>query len=141
MGDKQEAAVREMLNAWGGGMREPDVQRIVSSFAPEGYWTLYMPDGPTIRGREALMSEIQRQMSYVQLPECNIVHISSTDNVVFTERVDYFTKNGNRVKHSLAAVYELNADNQITAWREYFDILDVAKQSNSDPDKLSGLES
>ncbi len=141
MGDRQEAAVREMLNAWGGGVREPDVEKIVSFFAPEGYWTLYMPDGPTIRGREALMSEIQRQMTYVQLPECNIVHLSSTDNVVFTERVDYFTKNGNRVKHSLAAVYELNADNLITAWREYFDILDVAKQSNSDPDKLSGLES
>ena len=140
MGAKQEAVVTEMLKAWGGGVHAPDVDKIVAAFAPDAYWTLYMPGGPTIRGREALRTEILRQMSYVDLPECNVVHIASTDNVVITERVDLFTKNGARVKHFLAAVYDINADNQITAWREYFDILDVANQSNSDPNKLSGLE-
>jgi limonene-1,2-epoxide hydrolase len=141
MGARQETVVTEMLAAWGGGVKEPDVEKIVSAFAPEGSWTLYMPGGPTIRGREALREEILRQMSYVQLPQCNVVNIASTGSVVVTERVDYFTKNGVRVKHSLAAVYELNDDGQITAWREYFDILDVANQSKSDPNRLSGLES
>jgi limonene-1,2-epoxide hydrolase len=140
MGAKQEAVVKAMLDAWGGGMREPDVDAIVSAFAPDGSWTLYMPGGPTIRGREALKAEILRQMSYVQLPHCNIIHIASTDRVVVTERLDHFTKNGKRVSHALAAVYELNDEHQITAWREYFDIMDVAKQSASDPNKLSGLE-
>jgi limonene-1,2-epoxide hydrolase len=79
-------------------------------------------------------------MSYVQLPQCDTINIASTDALVVTERLDHFTKNGNRVSHSLTAVFELNQDNQITAWREYFDTLDVANQSNSDPNKLSGLE-
>jgi limonene-1,2-epoxide hydrolase len=140
MGARQEEVVLTMLDAWGGGKRPPDVDKIVAAFAPDGSWTLYMPNGPTIRGREALRAEILRQMSYVQLPQCNVVNILSTDNMVVTERVDYFTKNGARVKHSLVAVYDLDAHNQITAWREYFDTMDLATQSNTDPSRLSGLE-
>ena len=140
MGAKQEAVVTEMLDAWGGGKTPPDVDKIVSAFAPDGYWSLYMPDGPVIKGRDALRAEILRQMSYVQLPECNTLLMTSSDTTVMTERVDYFTKSGVRVKHSLTAVFELNADNQITAWREYFDLTDLAGQTNADPTKLSGLE-
>ena len=140
MGAKQEAAVMEMLDAWGGGKRAPDVDKIVAAFAPDGYWSLYMPDGPVIRGREALRTEIQRQMGYVQLPECNTLKIVSSDDTVMTERVDYFTKSGIRVKHVLTAVFDMDSDNLITGWREYFDTLDLANQTKIDPNKLSGLE-
>lgn len=141
MGAKQEAMIRDMLSAWGDGVRAPDVEKIVRAFAPDGAWTLYMPGGPTIRGRDALRAEIERQMTYVSLPQCNILHIASTDRVVMTERLDRVTKNGARVEHALTAVYELNDADEITAWREYFDTLDLAKQTGSDPNRLSGLES
>ncbi|MDB5425366.1 MAG: nuclear transport factor 2 family protein [Phenylobacterium sp.] len=140
MGAKQEAVVQDMLAAWGGGKTPPDVDRICAAFAEDGYWQLYMPGGPKIEGRENLRAEILRQMSYVQLPECNTFHMTSSDTVVMTEREDFFTKNGVRIRHVLVAVFELNARNEITAWREYFDVMDVAKQGNTDPEKLSGLE-
>lgn len=140
MGAKQEQVVQEMLAAWGGGKVPADAEKIASYFAKDGYWRLYEPAGPTIQGRDAILAEIKRQMGYVDLPECNTKLMVSSDKVVMTEREDYFTKNGRRARHSLTAVFELNDQNEITAWREYFDLNDLAKETAADPNKLSGLE-
>jgi limonene-1,2-epoxide hydrolase len=140
MGVREESIVRDFCNAWGQGVHDPDVDKIVSMFAPDGYWQLYMPSGPRIQGREALRTEILRQMSYVDKPECNIINILSSDTAVVTERRDYFTKNGVRALHHLLAIYELDREGLITAWREYFDTRDLAQQTRSDPSRLSGLE-
>ena len=140
MGTREELIVREFCDAWGQGRRDPDVEKIVSMFAPDGYWQLYMPSGPKIQGRAALRAEVLRQMSYVDKPECNIVHVFSSDDTVVTERRDYFTKNGVRALHYLTAIFELDGAGLITAWREYFDTYDLAQQTKSDPTRLSGLE-
>jgi limonene-1,2-epoxide hydrolase len=140
MGIREESIVREFCDAWGQGVRAPDVEKIVSMFAPDGYWQLYMPSGPKIQGRAALRAEVLRQMSYVDKPECNILNMVSSSDAVVTERRDYFTKNGVRAQHHLMAIYELDRDGLITAWREYFDTHDLAQQTRSDPTRLSGLE-
>jgi limonene-1,2-epoxide hydrolase len=140
MGQKQEQIIREFLDAWGDEHHRPDVEKIVSMFAPDGQWTLYVPGGPVIRGREALRAEIHRQLGYVSWTHCGLVHIMSDERRVITERADQFCKNGHVVSHALMAVYELDADGLITAWREYFDTWDVARQSGLDPARLSGLE-
>lgn len=135
-----EAVIRDFCDAWGNGVRDPDVDKIVSMFAEDGEWQLYVPGGPVIKGREALRAEIERQLTYVVLPECNILRISSGDGVVMTERLDWFTRDGSRKRHYLVAVYELDASGLITSWREYFDTLDLANQTGVDPARLSGLE-
>ncbi len=140
MGQRQEAIVREFLDAWGDEEHRPDVDKIVSMFAPDGSWTLYVPNGPVIRGREALRAEIERQLGYVSWTRCGLVHIVSDERRVVTERADQFCKNGRVVSHALMAVYELDDDGLITAWREYFDTWDLARQSGSEPGRLSGLE-
>lgn len=141
MGQKQEAVIREFLSAWGDGVRATDIEKLVSMIAPEGYWELYIPNGPVIRGRDALRTEIQRQLGYVSFPHCTITHITSSDRLVCTERVDTFIRDGKTVRHPLMAIFELNEQNQITAWREYFDTADLARQTGADPARLSGLES
>ena len=138
MGLKQEKAVLGMLEAWGAA--RPDVEHIVAFFAPEAAWTLYMPDGPTIRGREALLPEIKRQLSYCNSFVSTIFNVASSETVVMVERRDQFVRNGLAVDQEIAGVFELNAENQITAYRDYFDLLDFAKKSGADPDALSGLE-
>ena len=140
MGQRQEAVVREFLAAWGDEQHRPDVDKIVSMFAPDGQWTLYVPNGPVIRGRDALRAEIERQLGYVSWTHCGLVNIVSDDRRVVTERADRFCKNGHVVSHALMAIYELDADGLITDWREYFDTWDLARQSGSDPARLSGLE-
>lgn len=140
MGQKQEAIVREFLSAWGDGQRSPDVEKITSMFAEDGQWVLYVPGGPVIRGHDAIRTEIQRQLGYVSFPNCGTVHMVSTDTLVATERVDHFVRNGKTVEHALMAMFELNADGFITAWREYFDTYDLSRQTGADPARLSGIE-
>lgn len=140
MGQKQEAIVREFLSAWGDGERVPDIEKIASMFAPDGRWELYIPGGPVIRGREAIADEIKRQLGYVSFPHCGIIHMVSNDHMVATERLDLFIRNGKTVRHALMAMFELDDDGLITAWREYFDTYDLSRQTGADPARLSGLE-
>jgi limonene-1,2-epoxide hydrolase len=72
--------------------------------------------------------------------QCRLLHILSDGHRVVTERADRFCKNGRVVEHQLMAVFELDGEGLITAWREYFDLFDLARQSGSDPARLSGLE-
>ena len=141
MGHRQEAVVREFLAAWGEGLRAPDVEKIASMFAPDGHWELYVPGGPVIRGRDAIRTEIRRQLGYVSLPQCGIVNMMSTERMVATERVDHFVREGKKVRHALMAIFELDDAGLITAWREYFDTWDLSRQTGADPSRLSGLES
>lgn len=138
MGARQEAAVREMLGSWHG--TAPSPERIASAFAPDAKWTLYMPDGPTITGREPIRVEVERQLGYCGDFNSQILNIASSDDVVITERLDSFVRNGAPVEQYIAGVFELNADNQITAYRDYFDLLDFAKKSGANVATLSGLE-
>lgn len=141
MGQKQEDIVREFLAAWGDGEREPDVEKIVSLFAEDGHWVLYVPGGPVIKGRDALRSEIRRQLGYTQRPHCGLLNIVSSDRLVMTERLDHFRRNGKTMDHALMAVFELDDHGLITAWREYFDTYDLSRQTGANPARLSGLES
>ena len=140
MGQKQETIVREFLTAWGEGQRVPDIEKIVSMFAPDGHWELYVPGGPVIRGREAIAAEIRRQLGYVSNPNCGILQMVSSETQVVTERLDTFVRDGKTVRHALMAIFELDADGLITAWREYFDTYDLSRQTGADPARLSGLE-
>lgn len=140
MGLREETIVREFCNAWGDGERGPDIDRIVSMFAEDACWQLYVPGGPVIRGRAALRAEIDRQMGYVRGTQCGITHIVSSGSLVMTERLDHFIKNGHRAAHALMAVFELDEQGLITAWREYFDTWDLARQTGSEPGRLAGIE-
>jgi limonene-1,2-epoxide hydrolase len=59
---------------------------------------------------------------------CGPTAVASTDSVVFTERLDSFRSGNVTVQHALVAVFEIEPDGLISAWREYFDPGDVNRQ-------------
>jgi limonene-1,2-epoxide hydrolase len=129
MGSAEESVVKEFMDAWGDGTQEdPDIEKIVSMFSDDAVWQLWIPGGPTLRGREAIRKDIARQLSFATFMQCGAVHIASNGGVVFTERVDHFASNGATVEHHLVAVFEVDGDGKIAAWREYFDPDDVNRQ-------------
>jgi|SRR5690606_10221962 len=140
MGQVQEELIREFCDIWGDGTAEsrPQVEKILAMMAEDAEWQLWVPGGPIIRGREALRKEIERQMSFASHNKCNIVNMVSSDRVVMTERSDYAVVRGVPMPHSMVAVYELNEQGLITAWREYLDTADLAKKSGVSPsDRLT----
>lgn len=140
MGAQQEDVVRDMLSAWGDGNRPPDIERLVSFFAEDARWTLYMPDGPTVVGRAAIRAELTRQATYVEQVETEITLIASSQDMVMAERRDRFVRNGRSIDRSIAGAFEIDAEGRIAAWRDYFDGLDFASQASISPDLMSGLE-
>jgi limonene-1,2-epoxide hydrolase len=97
-------------------------------FSDDAAWQLWVPGGPTLRGRDAMRADMMRQLRFATFNRPGLVHIASNDRVVFTERVDEFQSNGEPITHHMVAVFEIDADGKIAAWREYFDPEEVNRQ-------------
>ncbi|HHQ2900909.1 nuclear transport factor 2 family protein [Ectopseudomonas mendocina] len=140
MGLLQENFIREFCAAWGDGSAQsrPQVDKILSMLAEDAIWQLWVPGGPVIRGRAALRREIERQMSYTSHNLCTIRHMVSSDTLVMTERDDYAVSSGKPMPHSMVAVYELDGQGLIKAWREYLDTADLAKKKGVALDHVGG---
>jgi limonene-1,2-epoxide hydrolase len=134
MGVLQEKFVEEFCAAWGDGTaeRKPDVEKILSMMSEDAEWQLWVPGGPTIRGREALRQEIHRQMRFASNNKCNIVNVLSSDNMVMQERSDYALIRGRPCPHQMVAIYELDEAGLIRRWREYLDMADLMRKQGTD---------
>lgn len=134
MGIVQEKFVEDFCAAWGDGSDEsrPDVEKIMSMFSDDAEWQLWVPGGPTIKGKEALRAEIQRQMRFATNNKCNIVNVLSNDTMVMQERSDYARIRGRECPHQMVAIYELDEDGRIKRWREYLDMMDLLKKQGGD---------
>jgi limonene-1,2-epoxide hydrolase len=134
VGLAQEEFVEEFCNAWGDGTDEsrPDVDKIISMFAEDAEWQLWVPGGPTIKGRAALRDEIHRQMRFATNNKCNVVNVLSNDHMVMQERSDYAVIRGKECPHQMVAIYELDDDGLIVRWREYLDMMDLLQKQGGD---------
>jgi limonene-1,2-epoxide hydrolase len=129
VGAAEEAVVTEFMDAWGDGTRrDPDVEKILSMLSDGIVWQLWVPGGPTLRGREAIRADIERQLGFATFMRCGPIHVASNGPIVFTERTDEFRSRDLVVEHHLVAVFEVDDDGKIAAWREYFDPEDVNRQ-------------
>jgi limonene-1,2-epoxide hydrolase len=139
MSEKQEALVKEFLSAWGDGTRKnPDKERILAMMSPDAEWTLWVgPEENLRRGHEAISEEIDREAPMMEFLNCGIRSIASNDGTVFTERTDKFVCMGKHVTFDLVAVFTFDADERITAWREYFDSASVAKSMGMDLEEIN----
>jgi limonene-1,2-epoxide hydrolase len=134
MGLAQEQFLEAFCSAWGDGSLEkkPDVEKILSMMAEDAEWQLWVPGGPTIRGREALRQEIHRQMRFASNNKCNIVNVLSSDTMVMQERSDSAIIRGRPCPHQLVAIFELDAAGLIKRWREYLDMADLMRKQGTD---------
>jgi limonene-1,2-epoxide hydrolase len=138
MSDEHEFVVQKFLAAWGGGKRQfPDKERILSLMSADAEWTLWVGGDSVYRGHDEISAEIDREAPMMEYLNCGVRTIASTGNTVFTERTDRFVCIGKTVTFDLVAVFELNDDHKITAWREYFDSAGVAKSMGVEQEQMT----
>src|ERR1700761_1016032 len=130
MGLRQENFVKEFCEAWGDGTFEtkPDVEKILSMMAEDAEWQLWVPGGPTIKGRGPLAAEIRRQMQYATNNKCNTIRSVSNKSVVIQERSDWAVMRGRPCPHQMIAIYELDDQGLIVRWREYINMADLDRK-------------
>jgi limonene-1,2-epoxide hydrolase len=105
-----------------------DVDELVGFFTQDAvYHNIPLPAS---KGIDAIRDSLAMFVPGSPEIEFELVQIASKGPIVFTERVDRMTFNGNAVELPVAGVFEVH-QGRIRAWRDYFDIQMFLGSANS----------
>lgn len=114
-GDTREMAVaRAIMQAW--DLR--DFGKVLSMFAETGVLHSMMLE--PIVGRKAIEARLSRLGSGKHTVRLRVDHIGMIDGLVFVERVDEITLDGNMTPVPVVGVFSVK-DGLVESWREYYD--------------------
>ncbi|MDB6061175.1 MAG: hypothetical protein JWM78_1278 [Verrucomicrobiaceae bacterium] len=121
---------------------EASLNEALEFFADGAIYHTLVPTTKPLEGRAAIKAELMRQFGHYKECDCEILAMASSDRYVFTERRDHVTMldHDKRIYSSVAAVFEFNADNKITSWREYWDSGDIARQLGLTSEQMNKLQ-
>jgi limonene-1,2-epoxide hydrolase len=127
MGEKEENEVRDFTRTWecSGTWDETQIERIVNFFAPDGRYHVFAWEEPPFVGHDEIRAELRREAPGVRDPRCEILNVASIDHTVFVERIDWITKNEDRVGIHVVGVFDVDGDGKIVSWRDYFDSREI----------------
>jgi limonene-1,2-epoxide hydrolase len=119
----------------------PNLNRVIALFAPDATYQINVPAREKLVGRDAIVSELERQAGDYKDCQCEVLTVVSDDRHVITERVDHVTMlhDGTRVSNPLLAIFEINGDGLIQNWREYWDALSLSIRMGVDPTHMQQL--
>jgi limonene-1,2-epoxide hydrolase len=111
---ENERIVTDFCNAWS----RMDGDELANYFTPDGIWH-NIPMEP-IQGREVIRERLKGLPQRFKEFQIEILHQVASGNLVMNERIDYMTRERERVALPVMGIFELE-NGKIKAWREYFD--------------------
>ena len=127
MGAREEQVVLQFLEFfkvdWPDDLDDP-----LKLMTEDARYQVVVPLTAVLHGRAAVKAEWETMMERVSSQKHDLLAIGSSGRFVFTERVDHSLMNGHWADIPLVAVFEVNEDALIVAWREYLDAGSVAAQ-------------
>ena len=114
-----EATIRRFVEAWS----RLDPAELASYFTDDGIYH-NMPAAP-VAGREAVEKFIQGFTASWTETTWDLLHIASSGNVVYTERLDRTKAGDKAVDLPCLGIFEME-DGKIKVWRDYFDMMTYA---------------
>jgi limonene-1,2-epoxide hydrolase len=141
MTTKSETIVRDFLSSLHAA-DQPDWDQVLDVFTEDATYHMLVPRGSILAGRKRIREELERQFTDYYDCECELLALVASETTVMTERRDHVTMkhNDQRIFSSVAAVFELNDDGRIIAWREYWDSDDIAKQLGLTREQMNELQ-
>jgi limonene-1,2-epoxide hydrolase len=115
--------IASFIAAWPTG----DAASLGSFFAEDAVYH-NVPMTP-VHGRQAIVDTFAEFMGMGGQVAVDVTHMVCEGPIVMTERVDHFSRDGTTVSLPLMGVIEMH-DGLITAWRDYFDMGQLAAQLN-----------
>lgn len=140
MGAEEEQVVLAFFEAFAQDWPTPEkLDEALALFADDGYYQVLVPTREPIYGRDAIRAEIEVQMrDHAVVVKHAYRNMFSSGSVVFTERLDEAEINGKWIQVPIVGVWEV-VDGKITAWRDYWDSLNVARQFGITPEEFFAL--
>lgn len=132
---RQEEIVLNFIGAYRDSW-PADLAAALEPLAEEAYYQIVVPTIPPVVGRDRILAEHRLMTEKVEDQRHDMKAWGSHGNTVFTERVDWSLRNGKWSAVPLVAVFDLDDDGRITAWREYLDLVNISKSHGMTPDQL-----
>jgi limonene-1,2-epoxide hydrolase len=130
--DEHEIAVRAFVAELQGHRYDSAlIDRVLNHLTPAARYQVFAWEEPLV-GHDAIRAELFRMAPRFRDLRIEIVTIGSVGQTVFVERLDSMTINDQPVTFHVAAVYEVDADGKIAAWRDYLDSREVAAKVGAD---------
>ena len=122
--------VRNLVRSW--ALRDLDL--MMAQFSDDAVFENVPMD--LIVGKAAIRAANAAFMDLVEAAPWELRNITVTGGgTVMTERLDVFDlKEGRRVAIAVMGAFEVDGQNLITHWRDYFDLADWNRQMRLDPD-------
>ncbi|MBT5579841.1 MAG: SnoaL-like domain-containing protein [Acidimicrobiaceae bacterium] len=98
-----------------------------ASFVAENISYENMPMAPII-GREAMMATLEVFLAPAERVDWQILQQWEVGRVVINERLDRFEIGDGWLELPLAGIFEINHDDKISLWRDYFDMGSYTRQ-------------
>lgn len=132
---RQEQIVLDFISAYRDSW-PADLAAALEPLADDAYYQIVVPTIPPVRGRDRILAEHRLMQEKVLDQKHEMKNLGSSGNVVFTERVDFSLRNGKWTAIPLVAVFELDEQGRIAAWREYLDLANAAREHGMSAEDL-----
>jgi limonene-1,2-epoxide hydrolase len=120
-----ERVVSDLFAAWS----RLDLDGIMSHFADDAVWDNVPMNNPA-KGKAAIRDLTQGFLKDTAGFDVKVSKCVQSGNVLFNERIDTVrTKNGKTIVLPVVGVFEVSDSGKISAWRDYFDMATLTKQS------------
>ncbi len=125
---RNETTVRNFCADWG----KLSTEALLPYFATDGVYH-NMP-WPPLTGHQEIAAFVAPFWPVLDSLVFELLNVSATGNVVFTERVDKFRfKNGATLDLPVTGVFEMDGAGKIAKWREYWDLATWTRQGGPTP--------
>jgi limonene-1,2-epoxide hydrolase len=100
------------------------IDRMLAYIAPDAHWHVFAWE-PALVGHDAIRAELARQAAIMTDVSVEIVWLATARRRVFMERLDSLTVKAIPTTLHVAAVFDVNNDDKIALWREYWDSKEI----------------
>jgi limonene-1,2-epoxide hydrolase len=122
MDQSPESVVRQFLAAW----PNPDADELAQFLSDDAVWV----DGPQEikRGKKEIVEVLVQQLAVSRGSRMEVSTLLADGGTVMVEWHGQWTTNGKPINATVMAVFEVNANGQITQMREAYDLKSVMDQ-------------
>jgi limonene-1,2-epoxide hydrolase len=126
MTSSPEESVRALFAALGEGPAGHDT--VLTFLTPDASYHMNAWHEPK-SGHDEIRAELERQSALFVDLRSELVRVLADDSHVAVERLDHMSIGGKPVTLHFAGSFDFDAAGKITAWRDYFDMSEVAAKA------------
>src|ERR1700742_4190554 len=133
MGAREEAIALKFITYFRDSWPK-DLDAPLKLVTEDCYYQMVVPSTAPFRGRKAIKAAWEKMRADGPDQRHTIISVGSSKTTVYVERVDYsITKDGKWSTIPLMAVFDINPEGKIYAWREYLDWKNLDREGSHPP--------